>query len=290
LKNIVPQNYSARIKVIRQKLGLTQMRLAELMGVSFASVNRWENGQSRPSSLAWRKIERVEVLGYDGLVESSPTASIYEPSPVSGISVQNASVSLLSTRAEREVLTTSVATPIKNGIRSLLPDTESVFSSGQSEEMYMAGLYIREMLVRGLIQRILIIVPNEMLPMWQRELKTQFGLSFKAVVGVTAAEENPFKEQDSDFVITSLELFADDTVFALLRESDVMPYDVTILDEPSSDGGSGNGGKRSGNTARRRQVADAFAGIHMKDHRHQLPWRARHLLLLTAGMQRNFVD
>jgi transcriptional regulator with XRE-family HTH domain len=288
LKNTVPQNYSARIKVVRQKLGLTQMRLAELMGVSFASVNRWENGQSRPSSLAWRKIERVEELGYEGLLETSHTTSSQEFNLE--FSVQNSSSSLLGTNHEREAVTVTLPTQIKKGLRSLLPGTEAVISTGQSEEMYMAGLYIREMLVRGLIQRILIIVPHEMLLIWQQELKIQFGLFFKVVMGVADAEYNPFKEQDSDLVITSLELFADDVVFALLREPDVIPYDVTILDEPPPDGGSGNGGKRTGINARRRQVADAFAGIRMKNHRHQLPWRARHLLLLTAGMQRNFVD
>src|SRR5947208_16769650 len=52
---------------LRDKLGITQMRLAELMGVSFASVNRWENGQSRPSALAWQQITRAEMLGIEAL-------------------------------------------------------------------------------------------------------------------------------------------------------------------------------------------------------------------------------
>jgi len=37
------------------------------MGVSFASVNRWENGQSRPSALAWQQIGRAEKLGVEAL-------------------------------------------------------------------------------------------------------------------------------------------------------------------------------------------------------------------------------
>lgn len=43
------------------------MRLAELMGVSFASVNRWENGQTKPAPLAWQQIARAEVLGIEAL-------------------------------------------------------------------------------------------------------------------------------------------------------------------------------------------------------------------------------
>ena len=48
----LPSDYSRRIKNVRGTRGLTQAQFAELVGVSFASVNRWENGQSRPNNLA----------------------------------------------------------------------------------------------------------------------------------------------------------------------------------------------------------------------------------------------
>ena len=47
----------ARIKSIRQQLGLSQEELAQKLGVSFTSVNRWENGQTKPSKLARRQID-----------------------------------------------------------------------------------------------------------------------------------------------------------------------------------------------------------------------------------------
>jgi transcriptional regulator with XRE-family HTH domain len=53
-------DYSARIKALRVRLGLTQMALADLLGVSFVSVNRWENRQTRPTGLAWRRILELE--------------------------------------------------------------------------------------------------------------------------------------------------------------------------------------------------------------------------------------
>jgi transcriptional regulator with XRE-family HTH domain len=34
---------------IRKKLGLTQEQMARILGVSFASVNRWEGGHSSPT-------------------------------------------------------------------------------------------------------------------------------------------------------------------------------------------------------------------------------------------------
>ena len=40
-----------KISQIRAKLGLTQTMLAQRLGVSFPTVNRWENGKSQPYGL-----------------------------------------------------------------------------------------------------------------------------------------------------------------------------------------------------------------------------------------------
>jgi transcriptional regulator with XRE-family HTH domain len=55
----LPKDYADRIKRLRGRLALTQTQLAELLGVSFATVNRWENRQAKPSQLAWAQIERL---------------------------------------------------------------------------------------------------------------------------------------------------------------------------------------------------------------------------------------
>lgn len=41
-------NYSDLIKSIRGELLITQTELAELLGVTFATVNRWEKGHHEP--------------------------------------------------------------------------------------------------------------------------------------------------------------------------------------------------------------------------------------------------
>ena len=56
----LPDDYARRIKRARGARGLTQTQFAELIGVSFATVNRWENAQSRPSNLAWGRILELE--------------------------------------------------------------------------------------------------------------------------------------------------------------------------------------------------------------------------------------
>lgn len=49
-------NYSKLIKELGEKLILFQAELAELLGVSFVSVNRWEMGHHEPTIKSKRKI------------------------------------------------------------------------------------------------------------------------------------------------------------------------------------------------------------------------------------------
>lgn len=55
---------SALIRAIRQRTGLTQEKLAAKLGVTFPTVNRWEQGRTKPSPLAIMRIrELISVLG-----------------------------------------------------------------------------------------------------------------------------------------------------------------------------------------------------------------------------------
>lgn len=47
------------VRATRQQLGLTQTQLAQLLGVSYQSVNRWENRQSMPLPMALKLIEEM---------------------------------------------------------------------------------------------------------------------------------------------------------------------------------------------------------------------------------------
>jgi len=51
------RSFSALVKEIRRQLSLSQEDLARLLGVSYATVNRWENGLSKPSKLAKAQLE-----------------------------------------------------------------------------------------------------------------------------------------------------------------------------------------------------------------------------------------
>lgn len=45
------------IHEIRQLTKLTQVQLAEVLGVSYETINRWENGHIQPSPLALKQIQ-----------------------------------------------------------------------------------------------------------------------------------------------------------------------------------------------------------------------------------------
>ena len=51
--------YQKIIKNLRSKLVLSQQEFAELLGVSFTSVNRWENGKHEPTIKVKRKIAKL---------------------------------------------------------------------------------------------------------------------------------------------------------------------------------------------------------------------------------------
>jgi putative transcriptional regulator len=59
-------NYPEAILKLRAKLNLSQAELGELLGVSFSSINRWENGVFEPTKLV--KFKLKELLEQNGIV------------------------------------------------------------------------------------------------------------------------------------------------------------------------------------------------------------------------------
>ncbi|MGB9610593.1 MAG: helix-turn-helix domain-containing protein [Bryobacteraceae bacterium] len=55
------------VRELRHRLGLTQEKMAARLGVTFPTINRWENGRARPSPLALKQIEDLLTdLGENG--------------------------------------------------------------------------------------------------------------------------------------------------------------------------------------------------------------------------------
>lgn len=52
-------NYSKAILELRSKLNISQHELANILGVSFQSVNRWENGHFEPTKIVKVRIDKM---------------------------------------------------------------------------------------------------------------------------------------------------------------------------------------------------------------------------------------
>ncbi|KUK40949.1 MAG: Helicase domain-containing protein, partial [Clostridia bacterium 62_21] len=316
----IPQDYPDRIRRLRAKLGLSQKRLAELLGVSFASVNRWENGQTRPNRLAWGQILRLELDGSGGLRKQPLTGGSSQVDGALFAAEDKAAYRLPDRRqlpeepysidftappeivrlaVEAERLTyghlfspafateTSLIDPLPHQriavYDHMLPQPRLRFllaDDAGAGKTIMAGLYIREMLTRRLIRRVLIVPPAGLVGNWQRELRTLFSLPFKIVTGADARAGNPFAGPESDLVIVSVDTLCSAQTFARLRESGVEPYDLVVFDEAHKLSADRNPDFTVRKTDRYR-LAEAIAGAS-DDPDWMLPWRCHHLLLLTA--------
>lgn len=53
--------YGERVRKLRDKLILSQSEMADMLGVTFATVNRWENGKHEPSIKQKRSIHYLCV-------------------------------------------------------------------------------------------------------------------------------------------------------------------------------------------------------------------------------------
>jgi putative transcriptional regulator len=60
------------IRELRRNLRMTQEEFAHTLGITVATVNRWENGHAKPSKLARRAIDRL--VQYRQSASASATA------------------------------------------------------------------------------------------------------------------------------------------------------------------------------------------------------------------------
>lgn len=292
---------SNRLKRLRSALGLTQSELADRLGVSNVTVNRWENGQVAPSGLALEKIAREEqslrladsVLITEPLLfpdnpDLPPDLDFSsEPAAIRAV-VEGERVSFGHSFNPAFATETSLIDPLPHQriavylhmltqprLRFLLAD-----DAGAGKTI-MAGLYIREMLSRRLLRRILIIPPAGLVGNWERELRSLFNLEFRVVAGIDARARSPFLGYLSDRVIVSLDTIAGEKMFSRLQEKDVPPYDLVIFDEAHKLSAAREPDLRFRKTDRYR-LAEALVGVHTDDTRWQLDWSSHHVLLLTA--------
>jgi superfamily II DNA or RNA helicase len=145
----------------------------------------------------------------------------------------------------------------------------------------MAGLYIKELMLRGDLERCLIVAPGGLVEQWQDELRDKFGLHFELLTKQLAdAHADPTKENTvftkHHLLIARMDqLSRSDELKEQLERSD---WDLVVVDEAH------------------RMSATYFGNELKKTKRYQLGEllgrHTRHLLLMTAtphaGREENF--
>jgi SNF2 family DNA or RNA helicase len=145
----------------------------------------------------------------------------------------------------------------------------------------MAGLYIKELMLRGDLERCLIVAPGGLVEQWQDELRDKFGLHFELLTRQLADAHADSAKASSVFtkhglLIARMDMLSrNDDLREQLERSD---WDLVVVDEAH------------------RMSATYFGNELKKTRRYQLGEllgrKARHFLLMTAtphsGREENF--
>lgn len=131
----------------------------------------------------------------------------------------------------------------------------------------MAGLYIRELIMRADATRILIIAPGSLVEQWQDEMYEKFGLDFFIFSREMEAQShsgNPF--EDFDYLIARIDMVSRDD--ELIEKLKLTYWDLVVIDEAHKCSASWFGHELK--KTKRYKLAEEVGSI------------TRHFLLMTA--------
>lgn len=131
----------------------------------------------------------------------------------------------------------------------------------------MAGLFIRELLMRADARRVLIVAPGSLVEQWQDEMREKFGLEFRIFgrdLVENSASGNPL--EDTDLLVARVDQLSrnDD----LLQKLQLTRWDLVVVDEAHKLSANYFGNKI--NKTKRFQLGELLGSI------------TRHFLLMTA--------
>jgi len=137
----------------------------------------------------------------------------------------------------------------------------------------MTGLLIKELMLRGLIERILIITPGGLTKQWaEDELGIKFNFNFK-LVNRAIFNSDPNIFNNSDKLVTSIDFIRGEDVMNVVKDT---TWDLIVVDEAHKLSAFDYGSKR--------YVTKRYEAISI------LAPQTEHLLLLTATPHRGRQD
>ncbi|MFH1490465.1 MAG: helicase-related protein [Pseudomonadota bacterium] len=272
---------SGEIKALRLKMGQSQQEFAAVLGVSFATVNRWENGKAKPQK---DRLNRLRSLWVENEGPTTPLAQQislfprlnFEGNPdaiklvIDACRLQNGhlfnktfglELSRVVPLPHQRIAVYEALLP-QNPLRFILAD-----DAGAGKTI-MTGLYIREMINRGRLDRILIACPAGLTWNWRSELHYFFDLDFKVLKGADFQKGDPLSDDGLPRFIISMDTAANDSVRERLISESSPGFDLVVFDEVHKL--AWNNPKRKDSKTRRYILGETLSG------------RTTHLLLLTA--------
>jgi len=232
------------IKQIRMNLGLSQQDFADMLGVSFATVNRWENGKAKPQK---DRLARLRAMVAKPADKRTPDQTIRTAVPRLDLEGDPEAVKLvidayrlrnghIFNKAFGLELSRVVPLPHQriavyehllpqNPLRFLLAD-----DAGAGKTI-MTGLYIREMINRGRAKSVLILCPAGLTWNWQRELHYFFNLEFQVLTGSDFRKGDPLGEASQRLFILSIDTAAGPELRSRIAGPDALGFDLAVFDE-----------------------------------------------------------
>lgn len=139
----------------------------------------------------------------------------------------------------------------------------------------MAGLLIKDLLMRNMIKRVLVVVPGQLREQWRWELGHRFGKDFEIVDRDTFSQKGSMDAWNGNLLITSIDFAKREDVLKSLADA---RFDLVVVDEAH------------------KMSAYAYGRVTSKTQRYRLgetlSTSSRHVLFLTAtphkGDSQNF--
>ncbi|MBN1104016.1 MAG: DUF3883 domain-containing protein [Deltaproteobacteria bacterium] len=273
-----------KIRKLRKAMGLTQQRFAAKLGVSFAAVNRWENGRNEPQPDRLLRLQELqaeylrgsEVDEFPTIVRNQTTQLDFEGDPdavklvVDAFRLRNGHIfnKAYGLELSRVVPLPHQRIAVYENLLPLSPLRFLLADDAGAGKTIMAGLYILEMLNRGRIKRVLICCPAGLVYNWQRELRFFFELNFTILRGADFRDREQLTDEDPALIIMSVDTAATPQMKARLFNRTAPDFDLVVFDEAHKL--SWSDPNRSDSKTLRYQLAESAS-------RH-----SRNLLLLTA--------
>lgn len=245
--------------------------LGSMTSVHFTGIN---SNISNNKMLTKEQLDKLEVISVDGtfnfngnpekfklFAEAERINSAYQFDPLFAVNC-----SVIDPLPHQVEAVYKYLLPLPN-IRFLLAD-----DTGAGKTI-MTGLLIKELMMRDLIERVLIITPGGLTKQWQEdEMGLKFNLPFKLVNRATFnADPNIFTS--SNKLVTSIDFIRADDVLNVLGE---ISWDIIVVDEAHKLSAFDYGQKRY--RSKRYQALEKLSS------------KCEHLLLLTATPHRGRSD